>query len=55
MSEEERTPEGEDNGRSGQHEWLTAGSVDGRGQREVHEEWTARRTTGGEDSHNGGY
>ena len=49
ISQEERTTEG----------W-TAGVVDsweynGRGQQEEHEEWTARRTTGGEDSHKGGY
>ena len=55
----EWTTEGEDNRRSGQHEWRTAGWECGkrsvRGEREVYEEWTARRTLGGEDSHNGGH
>ena len=40
----------------GQREEWTAGVVDseednGRGQREVHEEWTARRTAGGASSY----
>ena len=54
---------GADNRRRGQREEQTAGVADSwecggrlvRGQREVHEERTARRTSGGEDSHNGGY
>ena len=58
---------GADNSRRGQREERTAGVVDSwecggrrelqfvRGQREVYEELTARMTTGGEESHNGGY
>ena len=54
---------GADNRRRGQREERTARVVDSwecgerlvRGQREVHEEWTARSTVGGEDSHNGGH
>ena len=47
---------GADNRRRGQREEWTAGVVDseednGRGQREVHEEWTARRTAGGASSY----
>ena len=53
---------GADNRRRGQREERTAGVADSwecggrlvRGQREVYEERTARRTSGGEDSHNGG-
>ena len=44
ISQEERTTEGEDNGRRGQREERTAGVADsweynGRGQREEYEEW----------------
>ena len=54
--QKERTTGGADSMSGGQtaDSWECGGRLL-RGQREVHKERTARRTSGGEDSHSGGY